>query len=412
VKSSCGWLLVLPALLAGLGGGGSSASASPREAEGEPRVRVLLFREPSRVIVEGEGDRRVEIVAVLGGVRANGGTPVGSWSGGGVGVLTVREWRVRGVLRVLRTEEGLAVVNELPIEAYLAGTLAKEMYAGWSSEALRAQAVASRTYALHQCGLHRREIYDVVSGTTSQVYGGFEFEVPRVLAAVESTRGEILTHRGSPILAAFHSASGGRTASAEEVWGEARPYLSSVSVDDEWDSPNTYWRVRVSGSTLGRAVAALGHPIGDVRGAKVSRRSESGRVREIQLTGETGTVAISGRALRRALGESVLKSTLFELRDDGGEGLIFVGSGSGHGVGMSQWGARAMARRGADYREILEIFYPGTRLTRLASAAGRRGLPSSTPGRAGAATGAVEPPPVSSNHRVPVPKPVAQGVGP
>jgi len=412
VKSSRAWLLVLPALLAGLGGGGSSASASPRETEGELRVRVLLFREPSRVIIEGEGDRRVEIVAVSGGLRVNGGAPVVSWSGGGAGVLTVRGWRVRGVLRVLRTEEGLAVVNELPIEAYLAGTLAREMYAGWSPEALRAQAVASRTYALYQRGLRRREIYDVVSGTSSQVYGGIESEVPRVTAAVEATRGEILSHRGSPILAAFHSASGGRTASAEEVWGEARPYLPSVSVDDEWDSPSTYWRVRVSGTTLGRAVAALGHPIGDVRGAKVKRRSESGRVREIQLTGERGTAVVSGRALRQALGESVLQSTLFELRDDGGEGLIFVGSGSGHGVGMSQWGARAMARRGADYREILGAFYPGARLTRLTPAAGKGALPSSTPGRAEAATGAVEPPPVSSNHRGPVQKPVAQGVGP
>ena len=103
---------------------------------------------------------------------------------------------------------------------------------------------------------------------------------------------------------------------------------------------------------------------------------------------------------------------LFELRDDGGEGLIFVGSGSGHGVGMSQWGARAMARRGADYREILGAFYPGARLTRLTPAAGKGALPSSTPGRAEAATGAVEPPPVSSNHRGPAPKPVAQGVGP
>ena len=258
VKSSRAWLLVLPALLAGLGGGGSSASASPRETEGELRVRVLLFREPSRVIIEGEGDRRVEIVAVSGGLRVNGGAPVVSWSGGGAGVLTVRGWRVRGVLRVLRTEEGLAVVNELPIEAYLAGTLAREMYAGWSSEALRAQAVASRTYALYQCRLRRRESYDVVSGTNSQVYGGLESEVPRVLAAVEATRGEILTHRGSPVLAAFHSASGGRTASAEEVWGDARPYLQSIVVDDEWDSPNTYWRVRIGGTTLGRALAALG----------------------------------------------------------------------------------------------------------------------------------------------------------
>ncbi len=84
----------------------------------------------------------------------------------------------------------------------------------------------------------------------------------------------------------------------------------------------------------------------------------------MRFTGERGGVTLTGRRVREALGESILKSTLFELREVG-DGFVFVGSGSGHGVGMSQWGARAMARRGDDYREILRTFYPGTDLRRL-----------------------------------------------
>jgi stage II sporulation protein D len=139
----------------------------------------------------------------------------------------------------------------------------------------------------------------------------------------------------------------------------------SIPVEDEWDSPDTYWRARVGGTTLGRALVSLGHSIGDVDSAEVIRRSKSGRVREIRLVGERGSVVVSGRELRRALGESTLRSTMFELRE--GDDLVFVGSGNGPGVGMSLWGARAMPRKGAGYREILATFYPGTQLESVAS---------------------------------------------
>ncbi len=187
--------------------------------------------------------------------------------------------------------------------------------------------------------------------------------------AVAATRGEVLTWRGEPILAAFHSASGGRTASASEVWGQELPYLRSLPVPHEEDSPDTYWRARVTGTTLGRALAPLGRQLGAIRQVSVVDRSESGRVRSVRLSGTEGSGAISGRALRTALGEGVLRSTLFEIRtarEARSEDVefIFVGSGHGHGVGLSQWGAEAMARRGASYREILAAFYPGARLSR------------------------------------------------
>lgn len=350
----------------------------PGAGAGGPWIRVLLFEGLDEVEIRdaNRGRRLAQVVLVPGrGLRIDGGALVPSWrSPASDLVLEVRGRRVRGVVEVIAlaagsssgqpASAGLAVVNELPLERYLAGTLGREMYGSWGEEALRVQAVASRTYVLHQRERRRGDAWHVTSGTQSQVYGGVDAESEVVLAALAATRGEILTRAGTPILAAFHSSSGGRTASAEEVWGEARDYLVSVPVEDEWDSPDAYWRAPVTRTTLGRAVASLGNDVGPIVAARVSRRTDSGRVDRIELQGERGAATVSGRQLRSALGESKLKSTLFELREHA-EGFVFVGSGNGHGVGMSQWGARAMARRGDDYRSILRAFYPGTRISRV-----------------------------------------------
>ena len=347
-------------------------------------MRVLLLQGQREVLVADadSGRRLARITWAPGeGLRVDGGPIASRWRSPATGgPLDVQGIRVRGMVEVLALLEasddarpGLAVVNEVPLESYLAGILAREMYGSWSPGALEAQAVASRTYALHELLTRRDRPWYVTAGASSQVYAGVEAESEPVRAAVEATRGEILTENGDPILAVFHSSSGGRTASAREVWGESRDYLVSVPVEDEWDSPDSYWRVRVSRTTLGRAAEALGHEIGPVVAARIGQRTESGRVAWIELTGEHGTAVLSGRELRGVLGESTLKSTLFELRQDG-EDFVLVGSGNGHGVGMSQWGARAMARRGDDYRAILRTFYPGARLTRGSWSAGPRAL--------------------------------------
>lgn len=284
--------------------------------------------------------------------------------------------RVLGALEVRRTRQGLMVVNEVPLEDYVAGALAGEIPSSWQREALRAQAVASRTYAIHQSVAHGGEPYHVESTTRSQVYAGLDGETPSLRQAVEDTRCEVLTHAGAPILAAFHSASGGQTASAGEVWGRELRYLVSREVAGEDDSPDTYWRAALSRTTLSRTLETAGHPIGSVRSVRVLDRSESGRVTRIRLEGTKGKITLTGRELRDAAGDGTLKSTLFEVRT-GDDGFVFVGSGSGHGVGMSQWGARALAARGMGYEQILARFYPGARLERLdATRLGKRNQPT------------------------------------
>jgi stage II sporulation protein D len=343
---------------------------------GDPSIRVLLFEGLAEVRVADASGRPLGAAAWVegGGLRLEAGEILPRWRAQGDGPVQVNGLVVRGAVEVVAVREGsgarpgLAVVNDVPLEEYLAGSLGREMYGSWGQGALRAQAVASRTYALHEA-LKQRDLeperpWQLSATTRSQVYAGVAAESPAVEEALRATRGEILTHEGTPILAVFHSSSGGRTASAEEVWGEAREYLVSVPVEDEWDSPDSYWRAPVSRTTLGRAVAAVAEDVGAILSVRVTERTGSGRVARLELVGQSGTVSVTARRLRGALGESTLKSTLFEVREDAGD-FVFVGSGNGHGVGMSQWGARAMARRGDDYRKILGTFYPGARITRL-----------------------------------------------
>jgi stage II sporulation protein D len=142
------------------------------------------------------------------------------------------------------------------------------------------------------------------------------------------------------------------------------PYLVSREVIGEAGSPHSAWRVGVSRAELGGALDRAGKPVGSPRGLRILERSASGRVSQLRVDGTGGSRTLSGKTLRAALGSRLLKSTLFEVQRSG-EGFVFTGAGYGHGVGMSQWGARALARGGADYRKILARFYPGARLQRL-----------------------------------------------
>ncbi len=320
------------------------------------RVLLELSRAPVE-IVSGGRNYRIETDGPTS-IRVNGQVAEG-WRG---------EWAstqsgdrpLPGIVEVRPRKGQLAVIAELPLEQYVGGALHGEMPALWGGEALRAQAVVSRTYALHERSVHAERAYHLESGTRSQVFrpNGVPDSIRR---AVEATRCEVLSWREAPILAVFHSASGGQTASAGEVWGRDLAYLRSIAVKREHGSPDTYWQTEISRTTLERVVEAEGRAVGSVLEAEIVARSESGRVREIRLRGSGGEVSLSGRQLRAALGTAKVRSTLFEIEAVEG-GFVLSGSGSGHGVGMSQWGARRMALDGALYPEILVTFYPGTQL--------------------------------------------------
>lgn len=340
--------------------------ASIARAASEPTVRVRILVDQPEVTISNAKGRSIRVVAGAGELLV-AGSPAGAlYRTRGKGPYWIKAPRgetlnVRGQIRVEKTPRGLTVVNEVSLENYVVGTISAEMYASWEPAALEAQAVACRSYALYQMAERVGEAYDVTDDVSSQRYLGIRGESDSGWAALRATTGEIISYDGRPALAAFHSASGGETASSEEVWGTSIPYLRSVSVPDEDDSPDTYWRVPISDAHVVSGLAELGHEIGRLEAVEVTERSGSGRAGKLRFRGAHGRATVTGREIRQVLGGTTLKSTLFDVRKEAGH-VVFVGSGNGHGVGMSQWAAQAMAQQGAGYRDILNNFYPGTKL--------------------------------------------------
>ncbi len=346
---------------------GCLAGPNPSRAE-EPTIRVLLLEASRSLTVEAAGrqpsrEARGEVRADASSLRIDGRRQQRLVMPG-PGPHRIDGRRYRGAIEIEAQAGRLQVVNEVPLAAYVAGTLLGEVPESWGETVLQAQAVATRTYALHRRARAGVRAWDVEADTRGQVYLGMDGESEAAWRAVEATRDQVLTWEGEVILAAFHGTAGGRTASAEEVWGRAVPYLESVPVEGEELSPDTYWRAPVGADELGRTLATMGHPVGRPESVEIARHTPSGRSERLVIRGSQGRADVSAVELRRALGERRLRSTLFAVRSTA-DGFVFVGSGRGHGVGMSQWGARAMAERGADYRAILRRFYPGVRVATI-----------------------------------------------
>ncbi|MCR9093563.1 MAG: SpoIID/LytB domain-containing protein [bacterium] len=335
------------------------------QANGGGGVRVLVYDGVAALDIGAAAEpHRVELAA--GQLRVDGETVGSHWSPSGRGPWRVGSRTLRGRVAVRARSGRIQVLNRVDLESYVASTVGGEMSASWPAAALRAQAVATRTYVLHEAARRSSNDWDVSSTATSQVYRGIGAETEETRAAARATRGEILTHRGEPILAVFHSTAGGRTATAGEVWGEDRPYLRVVDVEGEDIAPHTYWRMEFAGSDLTGVVSVAGVEVGDLDSLSVTRRTRGGRVERLEIRGAQGRRELRGSALRSLVGTLGLRSTLFDVRETA-SGFAFVGSGFGHGVGMSQWGARALAERGLSYQRILARFYPGTRLERWSS---------------------------------------------
>ena len=332
----------------------------------EPKVRVLLYNGSDPIKV-GRMTRLDEVkLSGSGGLLVDGREEASGWMPRGLGPWRVGSRTVRGQIAVMAEEGRIQVLNRIGLEDYVASTVGGEMSSSWPSEALRAQAVAARTYVLHEAGRRRSAAWDVRATEMSQVYRGVDAETKETRSATRATAGQVLTFEGTPILAVFHSTAGGRTATAGEVWGEDLPYLRVVEVEDEDDAPHTYWRTAFDRKAMRGILDSAGVSVGQLEKISIEGRTASGRVERLIVRGSSGKAEIKGRQLKALLSAMGLRSTLFEIRESP-TGFAFVGSGHGHGVGMSQWGARAMARHGASYKRILKRFYPGARLESLRS---------------------------------------------
>ena len=282
------------------------------------------------------------------------------------GFIMVNGAPYRGYITLLK-KNGLTVINNIQVEDYLYGVVPKEMPSNWPAEALCAQSVAARTFALKNRKRHSEEGFDLCNTSHCQVYEGMSAEMQTTTEAVNNTRGEVLFYKGAIIDALFHTDSGGMTESSENVWGSSVPYLRAVTETQMQTQP---WNRSISMASFVQKIEADGQILGTLREIRLSPlligkgsedRTPSGRVRSMEFIGSKGRVILSGNDLRSMFS---LPSTLFHVRYGNSE-IIFNGYGSGHGLGLSQWGAKTLADQRKNYKDILFHYYTGVTLEKL-----------------------------------------------
>ena len=299
------------------------------------------------------------LVAVSGenGVNLNGYEARHIWvEPTGDGAVWIGDRWYRGDTQLVSQGNGLLAINHVDIEDYLYSVVGAEMYASWPQEALKSQAVSARTYALYKSYKSNSKLYDLDTTTATQVYKGLNSETNTTVQAVNATRSQVLTYKGEPILAVFHASSGGHTENVEDIWSNPLPYLRGV-VDYDKDAPVYQWAKSFSTEQMSGLIGG----VGTISSMKPIKVTPQGRIVTMEVVGDEGTKEVSGAQLRKVLG---LRSTLFSISATG-DGFQVSGRGFGHGVGLSQWGARNLAQQGVQYHQILGHYYQGTSISLL-----------------------------------------------
>lgn len=275
------------------------------------------------------------------------------------GILKFDGKSYRGRLSI----KGEKVINIVNVEDYLKGVVPCEM-GNIHFEALKAQAVAARSYALSK--LNQYEDYDLLPSEGDQVYGGVGSENSLATKAVDETYGLVLTHKGKVIDARYSSTCGGRTASSADTWGSSYPYLKSVKDRFCVISPYHSWKTVFNKRTLFERIRKylsnmFDEDVDSIESIRILSKDKSGRVKIMEVKAKNGTYKVSGDDIRKMLN---VKSRLFKLKFSENN-VIIEGRGFGHGVGMCQWGAIGMAMEGWNFKKILKYFYKGVRLKKI-----------------------------------------------
>ena len=300
--------------------------------------------------------------------------------------------RYRGAARFLHTDSGLTVINYLDLEDYLKGVVASEMPSSWPMEAVKAQAVCARNYAMTNKNKFQSYGFNLDDTTQSQVYKGVSGETESTNRAVAETKGIFLTHNGKLATTFFYSSSGGHTESSKYVWGGDYAYL--IGVPDPYDTSKE-WTVPYTPSEIKEKLSGISINIGEITDLEVIQTSPSGRIIDLKITGTLGDYHAK---LEKSRSLFNLRSNLFTIQKTGASNqsvsvltskgieqrqisapiltangtvtpkagaptqYIFTGTGYGHGVGMSQYGAKGMAEQGYTYEQILTHYFTGTTL--------------------------------------------------
>ncbi|MBU1291190.1 SpoIID/LytB domain-containing protein [bacterium] len=391
----------------------------------------LISEEHNKIVKLSPHDKGIEILGK--GVYSG---PIKIIPVGNTKIIVVfngQKYHYRGNMEInIDKEYGkLNVINIIGIEEYLYGVLKKEISPRWPAEALKAQAVAARTYAIFNMNKYIDKGYNICASTNSQAYGGVNHEDPLTNKAVDETRGVIMVYKGEPINAVYHSDSGGYTEDSENVWGSFLPYLRSVKskFEEKVFPPHHTWSYSINEKDLTEKLQKQGHKINSIVSIEPVKKSETGRINELDFTTDNNEVInMKANNFRSLIGADLIRSTLFNIKviwkeinivkdtedkkeiedkeeqkesikeileqkkdwtikellelmkknkEEGEEKkeekvlkveivksntpltFIFSGSGNGHGVGMSQWGAYGMTLQGSRYQDILKYYYQG-----------------------------------------------------
>lgn len=362
--------------------------AVPVAAE-QPLIRVAILQNVSDFIISARGvytisDPEADTLLIKGRKLrrsrvqiVDGGLAIGNkfFENGRLRVesnkdITVYSQNKKGQFRgaievVLLADKKLLVINRLDVESYVKGVLLHEVSDRWPIEATKAQAVATRTYALYKMAENRDQPFDVTSDIYSQVYGGKTAERFRTDIAAEYTKGQVLIFQGKVIPAFFHANSGGHTEDASLVWGVDMPPLRGVDDPYSRDMPSYEWKKNFQSSDIQDKLTKAGIKVGMIKDIEIAQRTPSGRIQELVIQSRDGqSTRLSGKKFRDIIGPNEVRSNMYEI-DMQGFYFDLTGKGWGHGVGLCQWGAYQMARQRHDYDEILQYYYPGVQIKKL-----------------------------------------------
>lgn len=280
------------------------ASTLPLPAYGSLVVSVenghIAVRDPNGVLISAD-------IGIAGGLAAS------NYESGGF--TTTTSGKYRGYFTFSANSNGtFSVINVLSMDEYLYGVVHKEMSQNNPIEALKAQAVAARSFAYDSIGRHENDGFDVCTSTHCQVYDGFEAEYPSTIRAVDETSGLILWNQGNAVAAYYHKNSGGHTQSIEDVWSSYSPYL--IGVTDPY-SPDYPWTATIYFDSLQQKLTQAGLDPGTIQSVKVGERNSSGAVSKLMISGSKTTVSLDKERIRSVLGTSLIRSRLFSLGEMG-----------------------------------------------------------------------------------------------
>ncbi|WP_051251613.1 SpoIID/LytB domain-containing protein [Psychrilyobacter atlanticus] len=263
--------------------------------------------------------------------------------------------RYRGDFEFIPYKNSVLPLNSVQSEDYIYSVVPSEIGHYFPEEAIKAQSLAARSYLYYGLRYSKYDKFDLFDNVNSQMYLGMDRENQKINSSIDTTRGKVILYSGKPINALYYSTSGGITANNEDVWGgNVTPYLRSVNDrGNETKSPRLKWEVKISKNEISKRFGFK------VKGLKVLE-VKSNRVNKIKVYGNKNRT-ITGDKFRSIVGYGKVYSTQFRVRSSGNY-FLFTGKGSGHGVGMSQYGAYGLSQKGKNYQEILKHYYKGVEI--------------------------------------------------